>query len=132
MTPSMIFLPGINVVCVGLITFFAISEILLVATLVKILKLTFRRQIGLYYWIVVAPRHFREGTIMEICKQGHQIFFDEMPTSLIKFSRESIRAWRIIMFHLEYRMSYFLLTKWFNELFLHIRHLRYIICPGLI
>jgi hypothetical protein len=62
MTPSMIFLPGKKAVCVRLITFIAISAILLVATFVNILKLTFRRQMGLYRWIVVASQHL--GTRM--------------------------------------------------------------------
>jgi hypothetical protein len=57
MTPTIIFFPGEKAVCVGLITFFVISVILLVATFVNILKLKFRRQMGLYYCIVVASRH---------------------------------------------------------------------------
>jgi hypothetical protein len=43
-----------NAVCVGLTTECVTSEILLVPTLVKILKLTLRRQMGRYYCICVA------------------------------------------------------------------------------
>jgi hypothetical protein len=53
-TPSIIFLPGMKVVCEGLTTVYATLFILLVATLVKILKLTFNRHIGLYCWIFIA------------------------------------------------------------------------------
>jgi hypothetical protein len=42
------FLPGKKAVWVELITFFAISVILFVAILVNILKLTFKKQMGLY------------------------------------------------------------------------------------
>jgi hypothetical protein len=47
-TPSIIFLPGMKAVCVGLTTVFATLFSLLVPTFVKILKLTLRTQIGLY------------------------------------------------------------------------------------
>jgi hypothetical protein len=45
--PSIIFLSGKNVVCDGLITSRAISVAIFIATLVKILKLTFNRHTGL-------------------------------------------------------------------------------------
>jgi hypothetical protein len=53
-TPYMIFLPGKKAVCVGLTTFCATLFNRLVPTFVKILKLTFNTQIGLYCWIFVA------------------------------------------------------------------------------
>ena len=53
-TPSIIFLPGMKVVCEGLTTVSATLFILLVSSLVKILKLTFNRHIGLYCWSFIA------------------------------------------------------------------------------
>jgi hypothetical protein len=50
---------------------------------------------------------------MKICEQGQQILFDKILTSLIEFSCESIRTWSLIMFHLEYCMTYFILTERF-------------------
>jgi hypothetical protein len=47
----MMFLPGRKAVWVGLIIFWAMVDSLLVVTLVKILKDTFSKQIGLYCWI---------------------------------------------------------------------------------
>jgi hypothetical protein len=52
------FLPGKNVVWVRLMTFVAIWEIIFVATLVNILRLTFSRHVGLYCYMVVASLHF--------------------------------------------------------------------------
>jgi len=49
----MMFLPGKKVVCVGLINFWAMVDSLLVVTLVKILKDTFQKQIGLGKRIMV-------------------------------------------------------------------------------
>src|SRR6185437_12594369 len=53
-TPSKMFQPRIKVVCVGLTRWSATELIRLVATFVKILKLTFSRQMGLYCWILFA------------------------------------------------------------------------------
>jgi hypothetical protein len=51
--PSIIFCPSRKVVCVGLITFLATSITLSIATLIKILKLTFNKK-DLYYCIIIA------------------------------------------------------------------------------
>jgi len=53
-TPSKIFLPCIKAVWVGRTTWSATELSLMVAAFVNILKLTLRRQIGLYCWIHTA------------------------------------------------------------------------------
>jgi hypothetical protein len=53
----MIFLPITKVVWEGPITLLATPETRSVNTLVKILKLTFSKQIGMYYCIDIAPLH---------------------------------------------------------------------------
>jgi hypothetical protein len=53
-TPSIIFLPGMKAVWVGLISFSAIPLILFKVTLVKILKLMFNKHIGQKCLICVA------------------------------------------------------------------------------
>jgi Mg2+/Co2+ transporter CorB len=50
----MIFLPGRKADCMGLMTLLATVVNLLASTLVKILKLTLSKQIGLYYWMEIA------------------------------------------------------------------------------
>jgi hypothetical protein len=56
--PSIMFLPGRKAVYVGLIIFWATVDNLLVATLVKILKETFNKHIGLYYLITFSHISF--------------------------------------------------------------------------
>jgi hypothetical protein len=63
-TPSMMFLPGIKVVCDGLIVFCAIIVTLFVPTFVKILKLTFNKHMCLYCWIFVDSLHLGSRIIV--------------------------------------------------------------------
>jgi hypothetical protein len=63
-TSSIMFLSGKNAVWDGLMTFWAIWEILFVATLINILKLTLKRHIGLYCCILVTFLHFGSKIIV--------------------------------------------------------------------
>ena len=83
----MIFLPGRKAVCAGLTIFCVNFVILLVAALVKILKLTFNSPIGLYYCICFASLDVERRIIvpnMEILKQSYQATFNYIPESLIR------------------------------------------------
>ena len=62
--PSMMFRPGRKVVCDGLIIFSATLVILLVSTLVKFLKLTLSKHIGLYCCIWLASLLFGRRIIV--------------------------------------------------------------------
>jgi hypothetical protein len=77
-----------KVVCEGLTTIYATLFILLVTTLVKNLKLTFNKHIGMYCWIFIASLVLDRRVItpkiltkkgkfifMNIIKESHQIFF---------------------------------------------------------
>jgi hypothetical protein len=45
---------------------------------------------------------------VELTKQSHKIIFNNIPTDLIKFCRESIRTWSLLMFHTENHRFYFI------------------------
>ena len=62
--PSRILRPCIKAIWVGLTTWSATELTLIVAVLVKILKLTFRRHIGLYCWILSASLTFGNKIIL--------------------------------------------------------------------
>jgi hypothetical protein len=70
------FLPGRKVVCVGLIIFWATVDNLLVATLVKILKETFNKNIGLYCLITFASFFFGNKIIVPKLR----LFKDKVPS----------------------------------------------------
>jgi hypothetical protein len=63
-TTSIMFQPLIKVVCEGRMIFWATRAILFVMALVKILKLTFKRQIGLNCWIYFASFSFGKRVII--------------------------------------------------------------------
>jgi hypothetical protein len=62
--PSKIYLPGKKVVWEGRITLSATNVTILARTLVKILKLKFRRQMGQYCWIFIAYVPFSKRVIV--------------------------------------------------------------------
>ena len=83
-TSSKMFRPRIKAICEGLVMLSATELIWIVATFVNILKLTFKRQIGLYCWILLAS-----------CVFGNNIM---TPKFRLKRGRSPLcRSWNICM-----------------------------------
>jgi hypothetical protein len=66
---------------------------------------------------------------MKILEHNHHVTFNDIPEFLIKFCRETICPWHLIMLHLEDCRFNLLLTKWdCQHSIFFLSYLGYIIC----
>ena len=140
-TPSSILRPRIKAVCVELIRSSATELMRIVATFVKILKLTFSKQMGLYCWILLAscvlgsrvmtPKFRLNKGRSLLCNSRNICIRSPLmssPKIMVKFIRETILAWSFIVFHVENCiLNLLFIERSFENFIFRLTDLRYII-----